>query len=119
MADEVRGKALLFKEEGLLVFVQARDETRQWAICHIPVAVEGGKVWTWGKPWTVTIEGNTAHVCPSVLDRSKLFSPDWHNTYAWSVEVVEPSTVTVTEDGFVAACKTLNEHLFAGWTYLE
>ncbi len=119
MADVARGKALLLKEEGLLVFAQAREETREWAICHIPVEVAGGKIWTWGKPWSVTVDGEQAHVRPSVLDLTKRFNPDWHNSYDWSVEVVEPKADEVFEGGFVGACKVMNEHLFAGWAYLE
>ena len=75
MTDVAAGKAILFRSIGLLVFVQTRQETRQWSVCHIPVSVLGGYRWQDQKAWNVAMHDGTLNVSPSVLDMSAKFDP--------------------------------------------
>lgn len=119
MADKAAGKALLFRSIGLLVFVQAREETRQWSVCHIPVSAAGGYQWSSCTPWLAVVQDGTLSVSPSVLDKSQKFNPHWHNAGQWSVDFVDGDQVDISEVGHVDACKNMNAAAFEGWQYVE
>lgn len=123
--DTVMGKAILFRSIGILMFVQARTETNQWAVCQIPVAVEGGHKWETLTPWRAAVEGGTEvlHVEPSVLDYSGKFTdPNWHNAASWQTAFVEGDQLPAYEledVGYDEYCRRINAEAFQGWQFLS
>lgn len=118
MADVAAGTAVLFRELGLLTFVQTREGTRFWAVCVIPVTVANGHVWSWQRSWQVVEDGDVLHVSPSVLDHSGYWIPEWHNTAQWDIKFVEGDRLNTSNKLIQDVCKEVNAEEFSDFAYL-